>query len=221
MGAVVGLVLAAGGAAGQGRGAAVPAAVSVAVAFEIAGRWGVEADGVRLEWGAVPAAAAVRDSTPFRLVGKGMDGSFVVVFEPAGASPAAVRVRAGVADSAVRATRALARGTVLAAEDLRTEPSVQWGPPREGGDMPAAGWTTLRPLASGDLVTSANAAMPQIVKAGDPVRVEWRRGGVLVALDGVALNPAGVGQPVRVRLGGRGGQRSGQASGPGLVSLDS
>jgi flagella basal body P-ring formation protein FlgA len=205
----------------QAAESAVPPGLGAAVAGAIASLWGVDSAGMRLQWGAVPAAAVLAADTPFQLLGKGDDGWFVLRVEPKVGSPAAVRVRAGAMDSVQVAARALAMNAALSSADIRTESRVRWGRPPAVGARVAEGWVTRRPMAQGDLLSPANVRAPQVIRAGEPVRLEWQRGTVMIALDGVALNSAGLGEAVRVRLGERGGQRSGRASGPGAVRLDS
>jgi flagella basal body P-ring formation protein FlgA len=201
--------------------ASVPAPLAAAVGGAIAGRWAVDSMRVRLEWGSVPGAAVLSAATPFHLVGKGDDGWFVALFGPAAGSPVAIRVHAGVLDSVSVAARALGTGVELVATDLRRDARVRWGVPAAAALAPAEGRVTRRPLAEGDAISDANATPPQVVRSGDAVRLEWRRGGVIVALDGVALGSAAMGQTVRVRIAERGGQRSGRVTGPNAVRLDS
>jgi flagella basal body P-ring formation protein FlgA len=199
----------------------VPASLAAAVRASIADRWSVDSARVRLEWGSVPGAATLSAGMPFRLLGKGTDGWFVTLFEPAAGSPVAIRVRAGVFDSVSVATRTLAGGVELTTADMRREARILWGSPATDTLAPAEGWLTRRPLAAGDVFGPATATPPQVVRAGDAVRLEWSRGGVIVALDGIALGSGALGQIVRVRIAERGGQRSGRVSGPNAVRLDS
>lgn len=216
--ALFALVLAATPVSAQ---ATVPAPLAAAVGGAIASRWSVDSSRIRLEWGSVPGAASLSAGMPFHLLGKGDDGWFVALFEPVAGSPVAIRVRAGALDSVSVATRALGSDVELAASDLRRDARVRWGSPATNGATPAEGWRTRRPLAAGEAFTAATAAPPQVVRAGDAVRLEWSRGGVLVALDGIALGSAALGQIVRVRIAERGGQRSGRVTGPNAVRLDS
>lgn len=202
-------------------GAGVPGSLARAVAGAVAAQWSADSTRVRLEWGPVPSAAALGPATPFRLMGKGTDGWFVAVFEPAAGSPAAVRVRAGVLDTVPVAARALGSGVTLAATDIRRDARVQWGAPADSAITPGEGWLTRRPLAAGDVLSATTVTPPQLVRAGEAVRLEWHRGGVAIGLDGVALGPGALGQTVRVRLAERGGQRSGRVVGPNAVRLDS
>jgi flagella basal body P-ring formation protein FlgA len=145
----------------------------------------------------------------------------VTLFQPAAGSPVAVRVRAGVLDTALVAARPLARGAVLAAQDIGTAVRVRWARPGASQDRPGEGWMTRRPLAVGEELSAVSVLPPQVVRSGDPVRLEWREGAVTVVLDGVALGSGAMGETVRVRLAERGGQRTGRITGPGSVRLDS
>jgi flagella basal body P-ring formation protein FlgA len=59
-----------------------------------------------------------------------------------------------------------------------------------------------------------------VVSAGKPVRVLWNEGNVSVAVEGVALNDAAVGQSVRVRTSGRIGVVAGTATAPGVARMN-
>lgn len=191
------------------------APADAAVAAAVAERWGADPARVRLAWGAGRGPEA---GTPFRLTGDGRDGWFGVIVEPAGAPPRALRLRAGLADTIPVAARALARGETLDDGAIRGEAAVRWGPPAPGV-WPAAGWEVKRALLPGDRLAPPAVMPPPVVRAGDDVRVTWRRGGVRIELAGTALNAAALGEPVTVRLAGQTGQRGGIAAGPGEVRL--
>ncbi len=200
---------------------ALPEPLTAAVAGAVARAWSADSAAVRLEWGAVPAAAALTATTPFRLVGRGDHGTYVVLFEPAASSSAAVRVRAGVVDTMPVATRAIPKDVTIAAADIERRSSVRWGAPSRESAVSVEGWVTRRPVAAGEAIDAGNAAPPAIIRAGDSVQLEWSRGAVTVALEGVAMNAAGMGEPVKVRLPNRGGQRSGRVTGPGAARIGS
>lgn len=198
----------------------VPPRLAAAVAGAIAELWAADSATIRLEWGSIPAAAVLSDSTPFRLSGKGGDGWLVALFQPVNKSATAVRVRAGVVDTIMLAARPLSAGSTLATHDLRPSSGVRWGIPTQV-IRPAEGWVTRRALAAGDELVPGSVEAPQVVHAGDQVRIEWHRGIVTVGLDGVALASAALGETVSVRIAQRGGQRRGKVTGPGSVRLDS
>ncbi len=198
----------------------VPARLAAAVAGAVARQWAADSTAMRLEWGAIPSAAALSDSTPFSLSGKGGDGWLVVLFEPAKKSPVAVRIRAGLLDSVAVAARPVSSGTMLSSADIRKEEKVEWGVPTTRTSS-LEGWVTRRPLAAGEQIAHSGVTAPQAVRSGDEVRIEWKRGIVTVALDGVALASGAIGETVSVRLAQRGGQRRGRVTGPGSVRLES
>lgn len=215
------LLVATPGMAQAGRPAvAVPPRLAEAVAGAAATQLAADSSAVRLEWGAIPSAASLSDSTPFSLSGKGTDGWLVALFTPVAKSPLAVRVRVGVLDSVPIAARPVTRGATLAPADVRREQRVRWGT-SSAAVSPEAGWVARRAFAAGDVITSSSVTAPQVVQSGDQVRVEWQRGTVTVALDGVALASGGMGETVSVRLAQRGGQRRGRITGPGSVRLES
>jgi flagella basal body P-ring formation protein FlgA len=156
---------------------------------------------------------------PLRIIGRGTDGWFAVVFEPAGQS-IAVRVRAGVEDTVVVAARPLAAGTYLAAGDLEREVRMRWGPPRFGaGGLPDVGWEVRRAIAAGTAVAAPAVSQPYVVAAGEPVRFVWQRGAVTISVGGVAMNAARVGDQVRARAQGRSGRINGIVTAPGVARL--
>jgi len=53
------------------------------------------------------------------------------------------------------------------------------------------------------------------------VRLEWRRGTVLITLDGVVLDAGSLGQTVRVRVGQNRGAKTGTVLATGTVRLES
>jgi flagella basal body P-ring formation protein FlgA len=223
------LLVVAGPAAGQAaasrqappRPATPPVWAVQAVAGLVAGQWGADSSAIRLEWGVLPAGAAFPAGTTARLLGRA-DGAWLgVAFAPPSGQPFAVRVHAGALDTVSVAARPVATGVTLAPEDVRSEEQVRWGPPTSApGVRASAGWIARRPLLPGDVITGPAAAPAPVVKPGDAVQLEWRRGRVIVGLAGTALGTAGVGQLVRVRLEGRPGQKNGVVTGPGTVRLD-
>lgn len=188
------------------------------VAGQVARAWATDTAGLILSWGS-GALAGVPDTTAFRLLGRGEGGWFAVTFEPAGQPPVAVRLRAGIAGRRLVAARALRTGMRLVEGDLREEPHLQWGPPVDDSPTPAAGWVVRRMLAPGDPLDPARVSPPPLVEAGQPVRLLWNEGNVSVALEGVALQAAAMGQTVRVRTGGRAGVLLGTVTAPGEARM--
>lgn len=203
-------------AAPMAVGSPAPPGLCDRVAGEIAARWQVPAERIVLEWGRLPAGPLEVGPTP-RLSGRGVDGWFVVQLGQ-GEATSAVRVRAGVRDTAVVAARALASGERLVLADVRCELRPRWGPPAAStSPRPGPGWEVRRPLAAGEEITWPSAVAPPVIAAGAPVEMVWTRGSVRVSVTGIALHAARLGETVRVRLEGQ--QRVGTAVGPGLASL--
>lgn len=196
-----------------------PSPLVQAVTARLSGDWKVATERLALQWG--PAAWLVRggEAPEVRLVGRGDEGRFVVVVDPRGARPRSIRLRAGVIDSVAVAARALPRGTRLTDGDMAWQRTVSWGPPRPPAAKPGSGWEVRRALAAGEELTSGRVAPPIVVRPGEPVSLTWTRGDVSIAVVGVALNAARVGETVRVRVDGRLEPVEGEATEPGLARL--
>jgi len=190
------------------------------VATRIAETWKVPVGQVRLMWGRSTGTPAFADDVPFRILGRGEDGWFVVVFDPAETGATAVRVRAGVERVVMVATRSLPAGSRLAQGDVREETRVHWGiPSPDSAALPGTGWEVRRALAAGEVVAAPAVSAPALVVAGQPVRLEWQRGGVQVSVVGIALNSARRGETVRARLEERPARLTGTVTAPGTAVL--
>jgi flagella basal body P-ring formation protein FlgA len=205
--------------AAQAAPPAVPADLEGAVTAGIAEAWGVDPSALTVEWGLVPAPVREPGATLLRLAGRGTDGWLAAVIRPAGGRTLSVRVRAGLEDSVWVAAHPLEPGTVLAAADLRGQQRLRWGPPRAAYDRPGPGWEVRRRLPEGAELAAPAVAPPTWVTAGEPVVLEWSRGGVNIALAGTALNSAREGETVRARVPGRDAPVSGTVTGPGTAAL--
>ena len=202
--------------------ATMPRPVANRVAARLADQWCVPAGEIRLAWGRTSAAGAPEDDAPFRIVGAGAGGWFVVVFHPSDSAAMAVRLRAGVERPVMVAARPLAAGSRVAEGDLREEVRVHWGvPARDSSVAPGVGWEIRRPVRSGEVVAPPSVAAPPLVVAGEPVRLEWQSGGVQVSVMGIALNSARAGEQVRARLEERPARLTGTVLAPGLAVLGS
>ncbi len=200
--------------------APVSRALAARVASRLAESWRVPVEEVRLAWGRATEIASMPDDVPFRILGRGEDGWFVVVFDPAETGAAAVRVRAGVERTVMVATRSLPAGSRLADGDLREEVRVRWGVP--GPDTtarPGTGWDVRRLLRAGEVVLPPAVTAPPIVLAGQPVKLQWESGGVRVSVVGIALNSARAGEMVRARLEERPARLTATATAPGVAVL--
>ncbi len=215
---LVALVLLGAGAA-QAAPPAVPADLEGAVTAAIAGEWSVDPAALTLEWGHVPAPATEPGAVLVRLAGRGTDGWLAAVIRPVGGHMLSVRVRAGLTDSVWVAARPLDAGVALAAGDLRGEERLRWGPPRAVHERPGPGWEVRRRLPEGSVLAAPAVVPPAWVSAGEPVVLEWARGGVSIALTGTALNSARQGETVRARIDGRDAPVSGVVTAPGTAAL--
>lgn len=198
----------------------ISATLAGRIAASIADVWQVESDVVHLEWGALQLDRPLLDDVPFRVVGRGTDGWFAVVFESNDRATVAARVHAGVEDTVVAATRPLTSGTRLQAGDYERTVKVQWGPPRSNSAvLPGVGWEVRRGIASGTELTTPAVTEPYAVTVGAPVQLVWQRGSVEVSVSGVAMNAARIGDRVKARLDGRSGRVNGIVTAPGVAKI--
>lgn len=205
---------------GRAGEAPVSRGLAARVAARIASAWRVPVGQVRLLWGHSSCTGSPADETTFRVLGRGEDGWFVVVFDPAASAAVAVRVRAGVERPVMVASRSLPAGSRLADGDLREEMRVHWGvPASDSVPAPGSGWEVRRLLAAGEVVAAPAVAAPPLVYAGQPVKMEWQRGGVEVSVMGIALNNARRGETVRARLEERPARLTGTVVAPGTAVL--
>jgi flagella basal body P-ring formation protein FlgA len=205
---------------GRGADAPISRGLTSRVVGRIADEWKVPVEHVRVTWGRSTSAFAPTDDVPFRVLGRGDAGWFVVVFDPAGSAATAVRVRAGVERLVMVAARPLRAGTKLAEDDMREETRVHWGVPEaDSTNVPAVGWEVRSALRAGEVVAPPAVAPPPLVIAGQPVRLEWERGGVQLSVVGIALNSARRGETVRARLEERPARLTGTVTAPGTAAL--
>lgn len=118
------------------------------------------------------------------------------------------------------ATRALATGDTLAADDIVLRDTVivwRW---RSAPDStrPEAGWIARRPLAVGEALRPPAVMAPPVVTSGATVTAIWQDGPVRVVMQGVATNTAAIGAAVGVRID-RTRRLDGIAVGPNTVRL--
>jgi flagella basal body P-ring formation protein FlgA len=206
--------------AGRTADAPFPRALVARVAGRIAESWKVPVDQLRLAWGRPSGVPQLADDVPFRILGRGEDGWFVVVFDPAETGATAVRVRAGVERIVMVATRSMPAGSTLIEGDLNEETRVHWGVPApDSALVPAIGWEIRRAITAGEVVAPPAVAAPPLVLAGHPVKLEWERGGVQVSVVGIALNNARRGETVRARLEERPARLTGTVTAPGTATL--
>jgi flagella basal body P-ring formation protein FlgA len=197
------------------------AALEAGVRAAIAERWSVAAEQLHVEWQSAQPAQAVADDAVFRLTGTGARGMWTVALTvpDSGGREIRLRVRAGVVRPAAIAARALPRGVVLTDADVTVAPMPWWGPPVDVGELPGAGWVTRRSVAAGEQLSEPTVGRPTVVRAGEPVHVLWRQGGIELKLRGTAAGSASLGERVAVRIDSR-RRMEGIASGPALVRIN-
>jgi flagella basal body P-ring formation protein FlgA len=197
--------------------ATIPPQLDQGVREQIARQWGVRPEAVQLQWGSLSGTLPQTDDLSFRLLGRGVDGQFVVSVRAAAGRTTALSLRAGVLDTVMVATRPLRVGDRIVSDDIRAQEVLSWGAPATVRAV--EGWEVLRSLAAGDKVAWPAAAPPVLVEGGSPVRLVWARGDIRITVAAVALHSARIGEPVRVRIPGRTGALEGTVTGPGLATL--
>ena len=205
---------------------AQPGSVQVAprlaerVIGRIAEQWQVAPESVCLKWGRGAEAIPPIEETEFRIVGKGSDGSFAVVFDRSNGEAVAVRVRAGIQDTVMVASHPIDAGSLIGEADLRSEVRLAWGVPwADRVGPPGPGWEVRRRLEAGEIAIWPAVLPPSLVVAGEPVRMEWTRGAVMISVTGLALNSARRGEIVQARVSGRRGRLNGIATAAGKAVL--
>lgn len=183
-----------------------------------AGRWGVSAGDVRVEWSASMPAVSTEDRVHIR--GDGAGGRYIVELERADGTIQRTWVRAGVAVPVLRARVDIPRGTTLDSTHVARESSIAWGGPAYARPHDVLGWITRRPLAAGELLVEPAVAPPPAVTAGEDIRVLVQNGPVQLMVPGRALGTAAAGEQVRVRLA-TGRRMTGIAEADGVVVVDS
>lgn len=202
--------------AANGGGWTAAPALERRVREAVAECWGVSADAVRLEWGAVRAGLEPDANAPFRLLGTGTGGGWVVAFDDTGSR---VRLRAGVENLGATAARDLPRQTTLEENDILWTQTVVWGPPAEAEQGVEPGWVTRRRIARGEALRAPAVSPPDAVTTGERVQAIWARGTVRLSLPARALGSAAVGERVWVRTD-TGKRFEAVAAGPALVHID-
>ena len=190
------------------------------VCERIADAWRIPVESLRLQWGRSSSGVSPQADAPFKVMGRGEGGWLVVVFDPADSNAAAIRVRAGVEQPVMVATRPLRSGQRLQPGDLREEVRVHWGVPSlDSALTPMPGWEVRRPIAVGEVVMAPAVVAPPLVMAGEPVQFEWRSGDVQVSVTGIALNSASRGELVRARIEERPARLTGTVTAAGRALL--
>jgi len=170
-------------------------AVTDVVAELLAPGLGVAPERVRVGWSGSDAAA---DSVS---VVEAASGRWIATLWSRGAS---VRryVRVGIEGDVPVAARALARGEVVAAEDVRVETRVRWS----AGGTPAddvldpVGMVASRAVAEGEVLSAPAVQQPLLVRGGEQIEALLVQPGVVMRMRAEALGSARRGESVYVRL---------------------
>lgn len=206
----------------NGKEPSLPTHLEARIAYEVAKLWHVPTDEVTIQWGAIPDENSLTDETEFRLIGRGLDSWFAVVFECETRPAFATRMRAGLYRDIAVALRDLRSGDTLTSGDYKLRCDTRWGPPLRNEPLVAGpGWLVKNTIAAGQVVAEPQAVPVPVIQEGERVRLTWRRGMVTVSVEGFALHPAATGQRVHVQLKGRRGKSSGIVTGKGQARLDS
>jgi flagella basal body P-ring formation protein FlgA len=116
------------------------------------------------------------------------------------------------------ATHALARGTVLTADDFTLRDTTMHG--ASDTTQVSAGWVTRRVIAAGEVLHTPAVERPQVVSANQSVQVEWEDQNIRLTIRGVATRNGSVGERVGVRTD-MGRRMEATVVAPGRVRIDS
>lgn len=194
-----------------------PARFADRVRSDVASRWHLDPDRVRLEWGPAPTVHPPTDSSAASLLGTGAGGAWIVDVD---GGRGRLSLRAGTLVQRAVARRALNRGETLATGDIALDTVLAWGEPgAEPTSAVQAGWVANRPLRAGEPLRPPAVSAPAVVRAGQRVRVLYVAGAVRLVLDAVAAGTAALGEPVGVRTA-EGRRLEGVAAGDAQVRID-
>src|SRR3954462_6992202 len=115
------------------------------------------------------------------------------------------------------ATRALPRGTVLAAGDFVMRDTVVRGP--VDTSTVTSGWVTRRLIGAGEVLRAPAVERPQVVSANQSIQVEYQDRDVRLTIHGVATRNAALGERIAIRTD-NGRRMEGTVVAPGRVRLD-
>lgn len=96
--------------------------------------------------------------------------------------------------------RALAAGEVIGTADLRVARirAGSWAGELVRSPEQVVGFAPRRPLAKGQPIVVADLGRPVLVRKGESVRLALVAPGIVLAAEGIAMAPAGMGERVRV-----------------------
>jgi flagellar basal body P-ring formation protein FlgA len=119
---------------------------------------------------------------------------------PAPSQAAPALQKPGVLRQALTYARNLNAGEIVRAEDLTWGDVADFAVPTDAPrDAEAAiGKAAKKPLRAGAAVASRDLAMPQVIKKDDMVQVAFRSNGIVLTLQGKALEAATLGEPFSV-----------------------
>ena len=95
------------------------------------------------------------------------------------------------------ATRALARGAVLTADDFQVRDTTLRAPLDTG--VVAAGWITRRTIAAGEMLRQPAVQPPDLIVANEPVEIEFKDANVRLIMRGVSTRSGSLGERIVVR----------------------
>jgi flagella basal body P-ring formation protein FlgA len=115
------------------------------------------------------------------------------------------------------ATRNIARGAVLTADDFEYRDTTSHAP--ADTNKVAAGWVARRTIMAGEILRAPAVEAPAVVNANSPVQVEFSDGNVRLTVQGTATRNGSLGErvPVRMEFGKR---VEGVVVAPGRVRVD-
>lgn len=121
----------------------------------------------------------------------------------------------------VRAAETLARGRVIAADDVTATDGPATGArfARLLTPNDVTGARVTRPIDAGSVLQAADVAIPPLVKAGEPVTAVVRIGAVEVTAAMTAIDGGSIGDEIRIALADRKRMLRGRIVGPGRVEV--
>jgi flagellar basal body P-ring formation protein FlgA len=196
-----------------------------AIVAQITRTWGpAPRGGWCAEWSVVRGDSSALRADVAEISGSDRAGIYTITVRAARfAAPVLIaRLRLGYERQESVAARQIARGTVLAEQDVLVRHMLVWGAP-DTAMAPTPehliGSEARRVLRDGEPIRSNDVTPAPLVFAGDSVTAELVRDGVRVALAGTALHNASLGARVAIRLSG-GRRFAGIATGRNTVRLD-
>ena len=116
------------------------------------------------------------------------------------------------------AAHALARGEVLAADDIEIRDTATTRAMSDTNQI-VPGWVTRRAIAAGEVLRAPAVEPPVVVAANQPVEVEWRDQNIRMTVRGIAARNGSMGERVSVRME-HGRRIEATVVAPGRVRID-